>query len=181
MNDIKTLKAYANGRQLPSFKLIANIKKEWLEYAHSVYSNTSVSSDYAKFQREKDGILGTMVESYDTLTLYYNQMHPVSLNLSDEYRILDDVYDIRFGKLEPNALIPFHLDEPFSLRSLCVIKGHHLFSSETGEKVVMHPGELYFVNGCYKHSIQNLSNISRVALLTKYPITKDNLNIISQL
>jgi hypothetical protein len=178
MNDIKTLRAYVKGRQLPAFLLLGKVKKEWLDYAYSVYSNTPVSSDYAKYQREKDGIKGTTVEAFDELTTYYNQLYTNELTLPNEYNILSGIHHLRFGKLEANSTLPFHLDEPFTLRCLCVIQGRHTFMSETGDSVVMEPGELYFVNGCYKHSVKNSDAADRVALLGKYCVNRANLRSI---
>jgi hypothetical protein len=178
MNDIKTLKAYVNGRKLPAFLLLGKVKKEWVDYAYSVYVNTPISSNYAKYQREKDGIKGTTVEAFDELTTYYNQLYTNELTLPNEYNILSGIHHLRFGKLEANSTIPFHLDEPFTLRCLCVIEGCHTFMSETGESVIMKPGELYFVNGCYKHSVRNSDTTVRIALLGKYPVTNANIRSI---
>lgn len=179
MSDIKTLRAYANGRKLPEFKLITNISKEWLEYAYQEYLRTPISSDYAKEQREADGILGTEVEEYEDLTTYYNQSYVDNILFPEEFNLLDGLHHIRFGELKHSSTIPFHIDEPFTLRTLCVIKGEHKFISETGAETMMYPGEWYFVNGCFKHSVINTGDCDRIAVLSKYNISDHNVSIIT--
>jgi len=181
MNNIKTLRAYANGRKLPMIKLIGNVSENWLEDAFRVYESTPITSDYAKAQREKDRILGTKVDKYEELTEYYNQLHPDSLSLPEEYHLLEGAHHLRFGELKANNTISMHLDEPYTLRGVCVIRGQHEFILEDGSLVVMNPGELYFVNGCYKHSVRNTLNIVRVALLNKFFLTKTNIKVLNEL
>lgn len=178
MSDIKTLRAYAEGRKLPAFRLIAVLPEPWIEYAYRVYSKTPISSDYAKEQRERDHILGTSVEEYDTLTEFYNQLYPDNIVIHEAYDTLVGAHHFRFGELKVGHTIPTHIDEPFTLRGLCVIKGQHKFTSETGDSVIMNPGELYFVNGCYKHSVENTSDTDRIALLNKFTLNEQNVNII---
>lgn len=178
MSDIKTLRAYAEGRKLPAFKLLAVLPDPWIEYAYRVYSKTPISSDRAKEQRERDHILGTTVEGYDTLTEFYNQLYPNELNYHEAYDMLIGAHHFRFGELKVGHTVPMHLDEPFTLRGLCVIRGQHKFTVETGESVIMNPGELYFVNGCYKHSVENVSDIDRIALLNKFELNDHNVSIL---
>lgn len=181
MNDIKTLRAYAKGRKLPVFKLLAIIPESWISYAYQVYSKTPISSDHAKEQRERDNILGITVEKYEYLTEYYNQLHPENLVISDAYNILDDAHSFRFGELKSKSTIPMHIDEPFSLRGLCVMSGQCKFVVETGDSVVMSPGELYFINGCYRHSVINDTDSTRIALLNKFTLTEENVRKLNEL
>jgi len=179
MSDIKILRAYARGRKLPTHKLIATINNEWLSYAYEIYNSTQQSSNYAKQQREADGIVGTEVSDYQDLIKFYNQYYPKQLILSKEYKILDDVHHCRFGELKLGHTIPFHIDEPFTLRSICIIKGEHRVDFENGKSVNMKPGQLYYINGCYKHSVINTGDIDRIALLSKFKLNTHNIGVLT--
>lgn len=180
MSDIKTLRAYAEGRRLPTFRLLANLPKSWIEYAYDLYTETPISSDLARDVRESAGVLGTRVDGYDSLTEYYNQSCVDRISLHESYQILSGATNFRFGALKHGSLIPMHIDEPFSLRGICVIRGSHKFTFENGDVIEMFPGELYFINGCYRHSVENSSNIDRVALLNNFTLNEHNLSLIKQ-
>ena len=179
MSDIKILRAYARGRKLPTHKLITTINSMWVSYAYEIYTNTQQSSDHAKQQREDDGVLGTEVSDYQDLIAYYNQYYTKELILAKEYSVLEDVHHCRFGELKLGHTIPFHIDEPFTLRSICVIRGEHRVEFENGESVIMKPGELYYINGCYRHSVINTGNVDRVALLSKFKLNTHNIGVLT--
>jgi hypothetical protein len=178
MSDIKTLKAYAEGRKLPPFKLLARLPNKWIEYVHDIYTQTPISDEHARQQREHDRIIGTKVENYDSLTQFYNQLYPSSITTHELYNTLSEPHHFRFGRLKSRSTIPMHLDEPFTLRGLCVIKGQHRFVCETGHSVVMNPGELYFLNGCFRHSVENTLDSDRIALLNKFRLNLTNKNTL---
>lgn len=179
-SDIKTLRAYAEGRKLPTFKLLAELPTSWIEYAYDVYTKTPVSSDLARNARESAGILGTRVDEYDSLTEYYNQSCVDQISLDESYNTLSGAYNFRFGSLKHNSVIPMHIDEPFSIRGICVIRGSHKFTFENGDVIEMFPGELYFINGCYRHSVENTSPADRVALLNNFTLNEHNVSIINR-
>lgn len=180
MSDIKTLRAYAEGRRLPTFRLLAELPTSWIDYAYDLYTKTPVSSDLAKDARERTEILGTRVDGYDSLTEYYNQSCVDQIFLHESYEILVGAHNFRFGTLKHGSAIPMHIDEPFSLRGICVIRGSHKFVFENGDMMEMFPGELYFINGCYRHSVENSSDIDRVALLNNFTLNEHNLSLIKQ-
>lgn len=181
MSDIKTLKLYAKNRKLPVAVRLSVISKDWIVQTQKFVNRLSNTSDIALDQRTKQNVYGTEIVDYDSLTEYYNQRYFTELDLPNEITQLIGVHHLRFGILEQGATIPFHLDEPYNFRFICMIQGTHKYHSETGESYDMHEGELWYINGSFKHSIENTSSGVRIALLGKFPPTDDNLRLIHEL
>lgn len=181
MTDFKTLKLYAQNRKLPKAVKLGTVSDSWTTYANTLAKTMSNTSDIALAQREALGIKGTEVDNYNTLTEFYNQRYCGRLILPNEIEKLDGVSHLRFGVLAKDAVIPMHLDEPYTLRFLCIVNGSHNFEVETGEVYHMTKGELWFVNGSYKHSIKNTTDGERIALLGKYERSSSSMRRLNEL
>lgn len=181
MSDIKTLKLYAKNRKLPVAVKLSSISKDWIEYAQKFVHSLPNTSNLALAQRTNQNVYGTEIVDYDSLTEYYNQRYFTGLDIPKEIAQLDNVHHLRFGILEQGATIPFHIDEPHNLRFICMIQGTHKYHSETGHSYEMSEGELWYINGSFKHSIENTSSDTRIALLGKFPPTDNNLRLIHEL
>lgn len=181
MDRVKTLKLYAKNRRLPDAVCISNVPKEWIEYAYTRATNTNNTSDFALEQRTQKNIYGTGIEEYSELIKFYNQRYIDDLELPPEISKLEGVHHLRFGVLQPKSTIPMHLDEPYTLRFLCVISGEHNFVTELNNTYNMKAGELWFVNGSFKHSVENNTDSDRIALLGKFDNSENNLRLINEL
>lgn len=181
MSNIKTLRLYAKNRLLPVAVKLSTVSKDWIAYAQKFANNLANTSDHALLQRTQQNIYGTEVEDYDTLTTFYNQRYFLDLDLPQEITKLEGVHHLRFGVLEQGATIPFHIDEPYNLRFICMVRGTHKYYSENDKCYPMSEGELWYINGSFKHSIENTSPGVRIALLGKFPPSEKNLRLINEL
>lgn len=181
MTDMKTLKLYAQNRKLPEAVKLGTVPETWLTYAYTLARDLENTSDAALIQRQQKGVAGTEIEGYDALTEFYNQRYISRMILPNPIERLEGVHHLRFGVLEKDGVIPFHLDEPYTLRFICMIHGTHKFHVEDGKTYEMNPGELWFVNGSFKHSVENTSNGTRFALLGKFARNDINLRTINEL
>lgn len=175
------LKMYAKNRKLPRAVKLGVVPLEWISYAYNVAKFTPNSSDQALNQRVEKNILGTEVTDYDTLTEFYNQRYIENLRLPSEIEKLQGVHHLRFGVLEQGGIIPFHLDEPYTLRFVCMVAGTHKFHFDNGTAYDMTEGELWFINGSYKHSVENTTNSTRIALLGKFEHCENNIKLLNEL
>jgi hypothetical protein len=166
---------------LPVAVKLSTISNDWLEYAKKFANELENTSEVALSQRTEKNIYGTDIEDYSSLIAYYNQRYFTDLKLPEEISRIEEVHHLRFGVLEPNATIPFHLDEPYNLRFICLIQGSHIFYTENNLSYEMVPGELWYINGSFKHSVKNTSTDIRIALLGKFPPTVENLRLINEL
>jgi len=181
MSDIKTLKMYARNRKLPAAVKLSSISSEWISKFKSIADSIPNTSDIALAQRVEKDITGTEIINYDELTTAYNQRYIAELALPDEFLQLHGIHHLRFGVLEKDATIPFHLDEPYTLRFICIVHGTHTFCVENGTEYNMQTGELWFINGSFRHSVKNTSQHERIALLGKFDNSVDNVRIINEL
>jgi len=181
MNQLSTLKMYAKNRKFPEAVKIGIVPNDWLNSAKDFANNLSNTSDVALQQREESNVKGTAIDNYDSLTTFYNQRYFDSMPLPSIITQLDGVHHLRFGVLNEGATIPFHIDEPFTLRFICVVQGSHKYHTETGNIYLMSEGEFWFINGSFKHSIENTSPGYRIALLGKFSRSTTNLSLINEL
>jgi quercetin dioxygenase-like cupin family protein len=181
MSDIKTLKMYVKNRRLPEVLKLGTVPLDWIASFKSLADSLPNTSDVALHQRVEQNITGTEIVDYDALTEFYNQRYLTDVELPVEIKKLQGVHHLRFGVLQKGATIPFHLDEPFTLRFLCMVSGTHTFYVETGSAYEMQPGELWFINGSFKHSIKNTSTHDRIVLLGKFEHCEYNTRIINEL
>lgn len=181
MVDIKTLKLYAKNRKLPEAVKLSTVPKDWILYAQKFSNDLKNTSDEALEQRNNQHVYGTEIENYKHLTSFYNQRYFTNIELPEEIKRISGIHHLRFGVLEKDATIPFHLDEPYNQRFICLIQGTHKYYVEHGKTYDMHEGEFWYINGSFKHSIENTSTGTRIALLGKFPSTEENLRLINEL
>ena len=62
-----------------------------------------------------------------------------------------------------------------------MVHGTHTFCVENGTEYNMQTGELWFINGSFRHSVKNTSQHERIALLGKFDNSVDNVRIINEL
>jgi hypothetical protein len=177
----KTLRLYAKNRSLPAAAKLSTVTDKWLDYAQQFANNLNDTSSQALIQRTENNVYGTEVEDYSSLTKYYNQRYFTGLMLPSEISQIKGIHHLRFGVLEKDAIIPFHLDDPYNQRFICLIQGSHKYYVEHGNTYNMHKGELWYINGSFKHSVENTSTGIRIALLGKFPSTEENLRLINEL
>ena len=176
MTDLETLKKFAKCRKLPKIIYLGNTSQEWKDYAINIAENTSDSLDYSIKNRTSSPLPGSKTDDYSVLTSIYSQRNVFDdIDIPECLSDFEDIHNIRFAILKPKSSVPEHLDSPETYRLISVIKGQHDVWSE-GEKFPMNEGEVYFINGCFKHKVDNLTDIERVAFLAKMPITGKNTN-----
>lgn len=178
---MNALKMYAKNRQMAQAVQLGRVSLNWLNYAIDLANSLENTSLAALEQREKMNVKGTEIENYNQLTEFYNQRYFEQVNLPEALTVLEGVHHLRFGVLEQGATIPFHLDEPYTLRFICMVKGSHKYHTETGAVFPMLEGEVWFINGSFKHSIENTSPGVRIALLGKFNRSESNLKLINEL
>jgi quercetin dioxygenase-like cupin family protein len=172
MTDIQTLRAYAKGRSLPGVIYLGNVSDDWietvLEFSKSIPDNIDYSiSNRTDIPGEHD---------YSLLNGNYTQKNVLGDMVLDKiFDKFEDIYNIRFAILKPNQEVPTHLDSPYAYRLICVLEGSHDYIFDN-KKIEMTKAQLYFVNGCIKHSVKNNNSYDRIAILAKMPITEKNTN-----
>jgi hypothetical protein len=181
MADINTLKLYAKNRKLPEVVKLGAVPAEWISYANALANALSNTSDQALQQREEMNVAGTEIEDYAGLTKFYNQRYLKDMTLPNEITRLEGVHHLRFGVLNEGAVIPSHIDEPYTLRFICMVAGSHKYHTESGLIYQMGVGDLWFINGSYKHSIENITPGTRIALLGKFDNSEYNIKLINEL
>lgn len=182
MKQIEILKMYAKNRRLPLAIKLGSISAEWMHFALDKFNSTKTTNEQALEQRQSADILGTEIDNYENLIGVYSQKYiTYQLDLDPVFACMKGIHHLRFAVLEPRSTIPFHLDEPFTLRFVCMLEGRHTFKFETGDEYDMRSGDLWFINGSYRHSVENLQESKRVALLGKFQRNDENLRLINEL
>lgn len=144
-------------RKLPRYKFIDNLSMEFIlsgladcENKHSTINVTKKNNHF--------------IDEYEVLE-HYDQKH-TNLELPSMFNVFGEIHDLRYGILEPNKVIPSHVDAPDGHRFIALLKGKHTYI--TGDdKIEMNQGELWFINSSFEHSIIN-SSTRRIAMLGKF-------------
>ena len=177
-SNIKTLRKYAKLKKLPNIIHLGNIASETRHNLLELFKNTP-ESNYKTIANRK-GVYGVEHNETTPLSKTYNQHHlevDNSFNL-DCLEKFNNKFEYRFGKLDANAVIPAHLDDPNSYRFLVILDGSCIFkSAKEQSQQVMSESEVWFINSAYQHSIINKSK-DRIALLGKFKINEHNTRIL---
>jgi hypothetical protein len=181
MDKKEIVKLYASNRKFPAAIKIGKINREWIDYALKLESQLPESKGESYEYRASQNIPGTEIDDINGLRKFYSQKLTSDLNLPDEIAQFEGLHHLRFARLESNSTIPEHLDDPRYLRFICVLKGSHRYVPEKNNDVLMSEGELWFVNGSYRHSVENLQNQDRVALLGNFSNNEKNNLILKGL
>lgn len=144
-------------RKLPRYKFIDNLPKEFILSGLDDCEDKCSTIDITKRNNH-------LIDKYDVLE-YYDQKH-TKLKLPPVFDIFGHIYDLRYGILEPNKIIPPHVDTPDGHRFIALLKGKHTYVTGD-EKIEMNQGELWFINSSFEHSIMN-STTQRIAMLGKF-------------
>jgi hypothetical protein len=180
MPNIKDLRAYATARKLPKTVYLGNINPVWKNNIidHCLSLQTELLTTFT--ERNNTEIYGTSVYDYNALTEIYDQrkIKVDGILLDELINTLPEVSHLRYALLNGSSTIPEHIDDPYHLRFICMLSGQHIFNSE-GTLTTMKENELWFVNGAYRHSVENTANTVRIALLGNFElndISKEMLN-----
>jgi len=144
-------------RKLPRYKFIDNLSIEFILSGLADCESKRSTVDITKRNNH-------FIDKYEVLE-HYDQKH-TTLKLPSVFDIFGDVYDLRYGILEPNKIIPPHVDTPDGHRFIALLKGKHTYVTDD-EKIEMNQGELWFINSSFEHSIIN-SDTRRIAMLGKF-------------
>jgi len=144
-------------RKLPRYKFIGQIPNKFILSAIDNCEDLQSSIEVTKKNNH-------FIDKYDVLS-HYDQKH-TNLKLPKIFDIFGEIYDLRFGILEPNKVIPPHVDAPDGHRFIAMLKGNHTYITDN-EKISMLESEIWFINSSFEHSIIN-SNTKRIALLGKF-------------
>jgi quercetin dioxygenase-like cupin family protein len=178
MTRIQDLRTYATHRKLPKATFLGNLSNDWVSKSLDHCSALPSQLQTTVTERNSIPIHGTKIY-YDQLEGIYDQ-RKISLDVHDLDPIiirLQGVNHLRYALLNPKSTIPAHLDDPYTLRFICMLQGKHILSSE-GTDFEMTAGELWFVNGSYKHSIFNSEDYTRIALLGNFAYSDFNINML---
>lgn len=176
-NDIRTLRQYAKLKKLPSVIKIGTLSSSMRLELLNLSDTTEVTNDRAIENRK--GIYGVEHDNTSPLGKTYNQKHIddfiISIECLNEFTKKSDW---RFAELDPNGVIPMHLDDPTYYRFLAVLHGSHTYF-DSQNKIEMKTNDVYFINPAYKHSVTNNDPINkRIALLGKIEINENNTGIL---
>jgi aspartyl/asparaginyl beta-hydroxylase (cupin superfamily) len=184
MDDIRTLRAFAQGRKLITFRYLGEANKKWLADMYELYQITP-----AKKARtlENHGVqdwrkaAGDEVVDYVKLLKTYEQKYiDNDIELDPILQKFHGIENLRFATLNNGETLEKHLDNPWTKRLIIVIQGTQRTVFETGDDVAMSTGNIYFINGCYRHSVVNTTvKGDRIALLCNFKNNKHNRDIIN--
>ena len=82
--------------------------------------------------------------------------------------ILGKICRTRLSALEPQGVIPEHIDDPAQQRVTALLQGEQVFTVRTQtmrQTLTMGVGELWFINTAWWHSVANPGSTPRIALL----------------
>jgi len=181
MDDLQTLKAFAQGRKLITFKYLGEANKKWLADMHELYQITTAKKGQDFGGQEWRKTAGDEEIDYVKLLETYEQKYiDHDIELDPILQQFHEIKNLRFATLNHGETLETHLDDPLSKRLLIVIQGTQRTVFETGDDVAMFTGNIYFINGCYKHSIVNTTvKGNRIALLCNFKNNKHNMDIIN--
>ena len=123
---IKTLKQYVRAKKLPIAKLLGNVSDDWVNYALDICEKTKISTEKAIDNRTDYGTV--LSDEYrkgilDQSIVDYKQKHIEDLVLpNDIFSNMEGIHELRFAELESKELLPLHLDSPWTLRFLIILK-----------------------------------------------------------
>jgi|TARA_B110000259_G_scaffold180043_1_gene220272 quercetin dioxygenase-like cupin family protein len=179
-NDIKALRQYAKLKKLPGVIKLGTISNKLCNQLCDLAKHAEITNERSIENRQ--GTYGVEHDNTSPAGKTYNQKHIDNLTIDIEWlHIFKEKYNWRFAELEPQGIIPMHLDDPYSYRFLAVINGNHIFSLEspTNQKIIMNTGDVYFVNSAHKHSVENTAkDLKRVALLGEMKINEHNTKLL---
>ena len=144
-------------RKLPRYKFIDNLSMEFILSGLADCENKRSTINVTKKNNH-------FIDEYEVLD-HYDQKH-TNIELPSMFNVFGEIHDLRYGILEPNKVIPLHVDAPDGHRFIALLKGKHTYI--TGDdKIEMNQGELWFINSSFEHSIIN-SSTRRIAMLGKF-------------
>ncbi len=162
MKDIKKLRAYVKGRKLPKYKFLGKANSKWLNDMKTLNNSISDTDDPGIYRKEIEGL---EISNYDELLTYYSQKQNLNVKLDFILQQFEGISHQRFAILKKYETLPMHLDNPDTLRLVSIIHGTQTLLFEDKDAIDMSTGDIYFLNGCYKHSVINKINIDRVTFL----------------
>ena len=175
----QTLLQYARLRKLPEVINLGNIDNNKRVSLLKDVDKTPISNDRAISNRT--GVYGVEHDYSTPAGKTYNQRHIDKLikltRLSECLEHFIDIFDWRYAELEKDSSIPEHLDNPFYYRLIVMLKGEHEYSTKKN-KITMREGEVWFINSAYHHSVKNITNGKRIALLGKIEINENNTKLL---
>ena len=171
--DIKLLRQYARLKKLPSVLYLGKINNNVRNDLLQISKTTPISN--ARGISNRSGV-------YDTSSPVgksYNQKHLD--NFTHNISCLDSFINMsewRFAELDPDSVIPMHLDDPYKYRFMIILYGSHKFINENAE-TNMELDEVWFINPAYNHGVHNYNKSKhRIALLGKIEINEHNTGIL---
>lgn len=175
--NIKALRQYAKLKKLPGVIKLGIISNKLCDHLCELSKGAEITNERSIENRQ--GIYGVEHDNTSPVGKTYNQKHIDNWIIDIEcLNSFIEKYDWRFAELEPQGIIPMHLDDPYSYRFLAVVNGSHVFGLEN-KKFIMNSGDVYFINSAYKHTVENTSkDIKRVALLGKMKINEHNTKLL---
>jgi hypothetical protein len=176
----KALYQYARLRKLPEVINLGNIDNSKRISLLEDVDKTPISNDRAVKNRK--GVYGVEHDYSTPAGKTYNQRHIDKLiKLTSFAECLEnfvDIFDWRYAELEKDSSIPEHLDNPYYYRLIVMLKGQHEYVTYKKEKIIMSENEVWFVNPAYHHSVKNITDGKRIALLGKIEINENNTKLL---
>ena len=157
MLQYKYRKQLVINRKLPQYKLLGQLNNSFMLSAVADCKTSLSTIEVTKKNNH-------FINEYKVLN-HYDQKH-TNLKLPKIFNIFGEIFDLRYGILEPNKVIPPHIDAPDGHRFIALLEGNHTYVTNN-KKIKMNQGELWFINSSFEHSIIN-SNTRRIALLGKF-------------
>lgn len=92
------------------------------------------------------------------------------------YLLKSPVCRLRYSVLQKNDSLEYHIDQPGMDRFVMVIEGDHVINIKTKHGVhrqPMLPGEVWYINSNWEHSVDNIGSNKRLALLGCFEYNKN--------
>ena len=181
-NDRDNLKAMALQRKLPDAIKLGSADSEWIQNALLLCSRMGDDTLLRLSEREKSKKMvtdssGGNVKLDDLVWAvdYKQRILTESLGIDPMF---ENHSHIRFAELVPKKILPYHLDSPWTYRFIIMLYGSHVFETELGNRYEMSVGDIYYVNGCYKHRIINDGDVTRIAVLGNFEINDTTTELL---
>jgi quercetin dioxygenase-like cupin family protein len=187
-HNLKTLIQKRN--KLPIFRYYGNITDSSILTLTNNFSDYEVSTDSAKNLRrtlvpDDSDYNGDATKNYHQhdiqtripegewteksfvdLPVIFN-----SLYAELTYMLNGPVCRMRYATIDASDSLPFHMDQPGIDRFICVLQGEqvvHVNAKDQTYSQVMRPGEVWYLNTNWDHSVVNTHDSQRLAMLGCY-------------
>lgn len=172
-------KLLENRRSKPVFKRLGDIDltdvEQYLPQSQSwsikdtlaLRDQNNIKYELEKLKHYNHSMIQTATDT--TMAINYNNVSPEYAGLVDMFeQKLGKVFRMRWAMLQQSEDLDWHIDPPNGDRFICLYAGTHTVHVRTDNGIVsqpMLPGELWYLNSNWYHSVENTGGTDRYAIL----------------